>query len=1046
MRSLIVTLKKSKKPSPGAIYRARRHAPLLNGRVLMGLAISVFAFILPLLIPSKLAAQQKVVINEIMYAPLSTEPQWIELFNPDSGNFNIAGWQIGTGTGSATLPIDEATADQKDSFLVITSDSNALRANRPGSYPIIQCALPMLNATGDQIVLSNASSVTIDSLMFFPSWGGMDGNSLERRNALASSNDSSNWGTCVAPSGATPGARNSIATPDSTPTVMTIQPLAVVMNEIMFAPIDPEPEWIELLNTTSDTINIAGWILTVQDHTPVTVPAGSSAIPNTLVPPDSLIVLSSNDTELAAYRHVNIQRIVRCSLPDLKNTGSTLSFHDPTGDLIDSAWYDGSWVKADGISIERINPEVVGYDSTNWGACKDPSGSTILRPNSIGIRNYDLAMINVQPTDSSVAITIVNLGLDTVRQTAVALQIGAFSSIVRQISTTLPSQDSLVVQFPLPRNFYGLFPASAYLVDSLNEDTASDTLRFSVAPPIPADSLVINEIMFDPQPGRCQWLELYNLSTKWISLDSTQLITGESHPGEYSHVIPALLIAPDSFGLITANDSIYSDYPALVGRNSITSLNESSLDLGIDSCWVVLHNDASIVGDAASMIDSVHYFKTWQQSPVTKTFAGISLERIDPRSPSNDPSNWQASLDPSGATPLAPNSVRIRNYELTLSNANATDTSIAITVVNIGLDTIRQTAIAIQIGTFTPIVQQITIPLPSHDSLVVLLPMPENFYGSFAASAYIMDSLNENPSNDTLHFNVAPPIPADSLVTNEIMFDPLPGSCQWLELYNLSAKWISLDSAQLITGESRPGEYTHVIPSLLIAPDSFGLVTANDSIFTTYPALVGRNGIASLGESTLDMGEDSCFAVLHNKDSSSIDSVHYFKNWQQSLLKKTFAGISLERKDPHGPSNESENWQASLDTLGATPLAPNSGDTTSTSIPVPTGTVFQANFTPNPFSPDGDGFEDVSVLSIQTGNSTEWAMQVRLYDASGRIVRTLTNGAAVLGSASFTFDGKRDNGQTLPPGLYTVLIELTSQSPVETLKQETGVVIAHRRR
>src|SRR5580692_2362320 len=89
----------------------------------------------------------------------------------------------------------------------------------------------------------------------------------------------------------------------------------VVINEIMFAPISPEPEWIELLNTTSDTINIAGWVLTVQNHAPVTVPNT-----NTQIPPDSLIVLSSNDTELAAYRHVNIQRIVRCSVPDLKNS------------------------------------------------------------------------------------------------------------------------------------------------------------------------------------------------------------------------------------------------------------------------------------------------------------------------------------------------------------------------------------------------------------------------------------------------------------------------------------------------------------------------------------------------------------------------------------------------------------------------------------------------------------------------------------------------------------------------------------------------------
>jgi Lamin Tail Domain/FlgD Ig-like domain len=336
--------------------------------------------------------------------------------------------------------------------------------------------------------------------------------------------------------------------------------------------------------------------------------------------------------------------------------------------------------------------------------------------------------------------------------------------------------------------------------------------------------------------------------------------------------------------------------------------------------------------------------------------------------------------------------------------------------------------------------------LTSNDSVVVSFALPQIFYGLFPATVYIIDSLDENPTNDTLRFSLAPPIPPDSLVINEIMFDPQPGGCEWLELYNRSSKWISIDSTRLITGESRPGEYTHIIPSLVIAPDSFGLIAANDSIYHDYPSLIGRSSITSLGTSSLDFGVDSCFVVLRNQDSSTIDSVHYFKTWQYSLLRKTFPGISLERKDPRGPSNDPQNWQASLNTLGATPLAPNSGDTSSVTTPPPASTTFQASFSPNPFSPDGDGFEDASVLTVQTGNTTQWAIRVRLYDASGRLVRTLTDATAVYQSIALTFDGKRDDGQTLPPGLYTVLVELTSQSPLQTLKQEIGVVIAGKRR
>jgi hypothetical protein len=728
-------------------------------------------------IPGVLSAQtlgDGVVINEIMYAPHSPEPEWIELFNTDSVTINLTKWQIFTTTRSATLP---AVSIAAKGYLVITKDSLGLIGLRPGSYPIAQMPLPDLNNAGSELILRDSSLRTIDSLDYMPSWGGSSGSSLERRNVLKSSTDPTNWGTSQAATGATPGARNSIATLDSTPTVTLAHPLDIVMNEIMFAPVSPEPEWIELMNTTHDTINIAGWVLSVQGHSPITFPST-----NTFVAPDSLVVLSSNDAALASARMIPLARIVKCSVPNLNNNGSTLAIRDPLGNLIDSAYYNGNWIKADGISIERIDPSRIGYDSTNWSACNDPSGSTILRPNSDTIRGYDLALTNTMIEDTSIEITIMNVGRDTIRQTTLALQIGSFTPSIQPLSINLPRNSSVTVTLGFAQTFYGLFPATVYLDDALDKNHTNDTIRFSVAPPIPQDSLVINEIMFDPLPTSCQWLEIYNLTSKWISLDSTRLITGEKRPAEYSHEIP-------------------------------------------------------------------------------------------------------------------------------------------------------------------------------------------------------------------------PPSPT---------------------------------------------------MELLIAPDSFGIITANDSIYSTYPALNTRNGIGSTGISSLDLGKDSCFVVLHNYPGtlgSTIDSVHYFKTWQQSLFTKTFVGISLERKDPHGESSDANNWQASLDS--ATPLARNSvatSDTTST--PPPTGgPIFAASFSPNPFSLEDDRLQyQSSTLTVQTGNSSQWVMQVRIFDARGRLVRTLTNAMPVSIAATLLFDGKRDNGQSLPPGLYTVLVELTSQNPIQTLKQETGVVIAGKRR
>ncbi len=754
--------------------------------------IFIAAALFALILPDKLRSQNGVVINEIMYAPKSPEPEWIELFNTDSIAIDLTNWEIATASKSGVLPDITIAAG---GYLVITKDSLELITLRPGNYApssameLSQIALPDLDNIGSEVILRNAALQTIDSLAYLPSWGGSTGSSLERRNALTSATVVSNWGTSKAATGATPGVRNSLAGPDSTPVIIARHPLDIVLNEVMFAPVSPEPEWIELLNTTLDTINIAGWILSVQGHPSVTIPAT-----NTVVPPDSLIVISGNDTELAAIRKVDIQRIVRINLPDLSNSGSTLALHDPAGNFIDSSYYEGNWIKADGFSIERIDPYVIGYESSNWSTCKDTSGSTILRPNSVRIRNYDLAVTDVSVSDTSATVTIVNMGLDTIHRTEVGLQIGLASSV---------SSPAMQVQF-------------------------------------------------------------------------------------------------------------------------------------------------------------------------------------------------------------------------------------------------------------TPVIQQLSPGLASRDSMRVFFDVPQNLYGLFPATAYILDSLDENPLNDTLRFSIAPLIPEDSLVINEIMFDPQPNGCEWIELYNLSDKWISMDSTRLLTGESRPGEYTHVIPPLLIAPDSFGIVTANDSIYSIYPALAGRNSIASVGASSLDLGKDSSSVVFQALDSSTIDSVLYLKTWQQSILKKTFVGISLERKNPRGGSNDPQNWQASLDS--ATPLAQNSVDTSSTATTPPLGTLFTASFSPNPFSPDGDGFQDLSILTVQTGNSSQWAMQVQIFDAGGRMVRSLVNAVSVYQTATVTFDGKRDNGQPLPLGLYTALIQLTSASsamkssssamnasPEQSMRQETGIAIAGKR-
>ena len=71
-----------------------------------------------------------------------------------------------------------------------------------------------------------------------------------------------------------------------------------------------------------------------------------------------------------------------------------------------------------------------------------------------------------------------------------------------------------------------------------------------------------------------------------------------------------------------------------------------------------------------------------------------------------------------------------------------------------------------------------------------------------------------------------------------------------------------------------------------------------------------------------------------------------------------------------------------------------------------------------------------------------YAVRVRLFDLSGRLVRTLANDVTVSGTNAIGFDGRSDAGQRLAPGLYAALIEVIRAQPVSLTQQTIGVVIA----
>lgn len=279
--------------------------------------------------------------------------------------------------------------------------------------------------------------------------------------------------------------------------------------------------------------------------------------------------------------------------------------------------------------------------------------------------------------------------------------------------------------------------------------------------------------------------------------------------------------------------------------------------------------------------------------------------------------------------------------------------------------------------------------------------------------------------------------PAGSIVINEIMYEPLIGFAEYVEIYNSSNDTINLAGWKIVEGGEK--SFTLTSRSLNLKPSEFFLLASDSSIFNLFPylresAFVGKIRIANTSDLSLSNSED--IVILRDLFGNTIDSVAYSPKWHNPDIDDS-KGRSLERINSALNSNDSRNWSTSINKLGGTPLLSNS--ILITKLP----SQSKIDISPNPFSPDNDGFEDFTIISYQFPVETA-SIRIRIFDSVGRLVRTLADNEPSASTGSIVFDGLDDNKQPLRIGIYIVLLEAINKQNgiVETVKKP--VVVAKR--
>ena len=171
------------------------------------------------------ADPRDIVINEFLYdEPSADNPgEFVELFNRSGKTFDLADFTLNDAVGDDEPVTDRQRLLGPGEYAVVVESAALFAAVFPDVEFIEQGSWSALNNSGDAIVLKYRG-LTVDSLLYSPSWGGEDA-SLERRDPDGPSSVAANWATTADLRGGTPGALNSRFEPDITGP----EPLAVAV-------------------------------------------------------------------------------------------------------------------------------------------------------------------------------------------------------------------------------------------------------------------------------------------------------------------------------------------------------------------------------------------------------------------------------------------------------------------------------------------------------------------------------------------------------------------------------------------------------------------------------------------------------------------------------------------------------------------------------------------------------------------------------------------------------------------------------------------------
>lgn len=543
-----------------------------------------------------------------------------------------------------------------------------------------------------------------------------------------------------------------------------------------------------------------------------------------------------------------------------------------------------------------------------------------------------------------------------------------------------------------------------------------------------AFDVVINEIMADPTPAvmlpEYEYVELYNTTTLPISLKNYTLRIGTS-----DKTIGDVTIGANDY-LILCDDGAESSLSPYGFVYAFSSFSVTNTEANI-----------SLLSPTGAVLSFAEFTEEWYFNSF-KAEGGWSVEQIDPLNPCSGKYNWIASNDYKGGSPGAINSVNSVNGDAIqpiLLRASLENDSAVRLWFSEPMDS--STVLNAAAYTLSNGLSLLGIPQgfsPQYQTVVLNLDQTIQYGTIYTVS--INDTLsdcvgNPLPMTSSARFAIADSIEAGDLVINEILSNPAADVQDFVELINRSSKILDLRFVTIATlnDSLQLDDQNYIAPNgYLLFPGEYLAFTDDRDALNNYYTTVPNQVIQV--DNMPAYNNDEGTVVLAMAAGSIIDEVVYNVSMHDPFLSST-DGVSLERINFDRASNDSTNWHSAASTAGfATPGYINSQYSESEG----NSTV---NVSPETFSPDNDGYNDVLNISWQFSRPG-LICNMKIFDSNGRFIKQVLKNETIGQEGIISWDGTNENDEKAPVGIYVIFTEVfSSDGYAEKIKTVTTLSV-----